>query len=153
MPDGRRTRSAVAALLVVTAALGVFWLVRTALTPLGGPVPVPLDRVRCVRCGMLVSDLGFAGQIHTADGEVLHFDDPGCLLLHAHDQASEDLTLYFHHATEDRWLTGDEVRFAPAEATPMAYGLGAVGEESAGTLDREAALAQVLALDGTRRGP
>ena len=102
---------------------------------------------------MLVSDARFAGQIHSPDGEVLHFDDPGCVLLHAHGTPREDLILYFHHVTEDRWLTGDEARFAPTEATPMEYGLGAVNAEAPGALSRADAVAQVLTRERARRSP
>jgi hypothetical protein len=99
---------------------------------------------------MLVSDPAAAAQRHTADGEVLHYDDPGCLLvsLASGDDAS---VLYFHHSSEDRWLTRDEVRFAPAAHTPMGYGLAAVDASHApSALSLEAARESALAQDRER---
>jgi hypothetical protein len=149
MADGAGPRRAVVAALLLAGALGVFALVRTGQTPPTGPVPVPFDRVRCARCGMLVSDPGFAGQIQTSDGQVLYFDDPGCVLLHAHEHSPEELTLYFRHMTEDRWLTVDEVRFVPAESTPMEYGLGAAMRG----ITPDEAVAEVLKRERARRSP
>ncbi len=95
-----------------------------------GPAPVAWDRERCARCGMLISDPAFAAQRHDADGDVHHFDDPGCLLVSLDDasgSAERRETLYFHHAREDRWLRGDEVGFSgEAGHTPMGYGLAAI---------------------------
>jgi len=94
-----------------------------------GPVEPRWDHERCARCGMLVSERGFAAQVQRADGRVLHYDDPGCLLS---DEGAERGALadahavWFHHVREPRWLSFDEVGFVPAARTPMDYGLAAV---------------------------
>jgi hypothetical protein len=148
---GRRAWRVAAALGLAGAGVAAFWAVRSALAPPEGPVPVPWDRVRCVRCGMLVGAPAFAGQIH-ADGRIQHFDDPGCLLLYAHEHTLEDATSYFRHRTEDRWLAGDEARFVPVPSSPMGYDLGA-DDAAASALSYEAALARVLERERARRSP
>lgn len=150
MPDGRR-RMAIAGLAVAAALL--FWAVRSTQAPPEGPVAVPWDQVRCTRCGMLVSERGFAAQLHTGDGEILHFDDPGCLLLHEHAHAPEATRVYFQEMRGDAWLTRAEAGFIPAETTPMGYGLGAVERTTADALSPEAALALALARERERRDP
>lgn len=115
-----------------------------------GPVPVPFDRVACARCGMLVSDARFAGQLHTRSGEVLFYDDPGCLLLHAEERADAVRALWFHAQDAERWIPAEEVAFARTDPTPMGYGLGARARGE-GLLDRPAALAWARARDAGRR--
>jgi hypothetical protein len=115
-----------------------------------GPLPVPLDRVACARCGMLVGDARFAGQIHTQGGEVLFYDDPGCLPLHAEERRDDLRAHWFHAQDGERWIPGDEAAFAQGEATPMGYGLGARAP-GVGPLDRAAALALARAREAARR--
>ena len=133
------------------AALAAGWLVAAVTcAPAEGPVPVPLDRVSCARCGMLVSDLAFAGELQTRGGEVLFYDDPGCLLLHAEERAPDVAALWFHAHDAERWLSAEEVSFAPIDPTPMGYGLAARARGE-GTLDRTAALAFARAREAARR--
>jgi hypothetical protein len=117
-----------------------------------GPAPVAWDRTRCAHCGMLISDPAFAAQRHSADGEVFHYDDPGCLLAQAGGEAAiAGDTLFFHHQVEDRWLRADETVFVESSSSPMGYGLAAVGRgEAAGGLSLEAAKAKVIARDRAR---
>lgn len=121
--------------------------------PAEGPAPVAWNRQDCARCRMLVGEPRFAAQLHTADGAVLHFDDPGCLLLHrAESPGLEVRATWYHHVREDRWVRGEHAAFVPVgEPTPMGYGLGAVeaGEVPQG-LDAEAALAAVRRRESER---
>ena len=100
-----------------------------------GPAPVAWDRVRCAQCSMLVGEPAFAAQLHEPGGDVLHFDDPGCLLvaLDALERAGGPAApvLWFHHHARDAWLRGEEVAFVEAAHTPMGYGLGAVASGEA----------------------
>jgi hypothetical protein len=101
---------------------------------------------------MLISERGFAAQIQTADGRVLHFDDPGELLLYRADHDLESATTWFHHRTEPRWIPGDRVAFERVEPTPMGYGLGARERgEMPGLLSPEEALAQAREREAARR--
>lgn len=127
-------------LALAGVALG-FALWRLAAPP-SGPVEPAWDRVACTRCHMLLSDPAFAAQLHTENGEVLFFDDPGCLLLHRADAPDPRAKAWFHDSKSERWLSDAEVGFVPADETPMGHGLAAV--ERAGTpnaLGLEAALA------------
>ena len=117
--------------------------------PLDGPEPVDWDRVACSHCGMLVSTPGFAAQLHTAEGRALHFDDPGCLLLYAHEDA---VALWFHDRDGEVWHAREDVVFVPAENTPMNYGLAARAQDTAVGLSLAEATAYVRALDAQRRG-
>ena len=114
------------------------------------PVPVPLDRVACARCGMLVGDLAFAGELRTRSGEVLFYDDPGCLLLHAEERAPEVAAIWFHAHDAERWLSADEVAFSPVGSSPMGYGLAARAP-GPGALDRATALAFAREREAERR--
>lgn len=120
-----------------------------------GPAPVAWDRTRCQRCGMLVSDPGYAAQLRRSDGSVEVFDDPGCLLLTLGAGAGEGSpALWFHHAREERWLAGDAVAFVAAPHTPMGYGLAAVGAaEAPDGLGLAAARGRVDQLERRRLAP
>ena len=112
-----------------------------------GPVPPHWDHTRCARCAMLISEPGFAAQVQRRDGTVLHYDDPGCLLVHgsaARGALSDAHAVWFHHRREDRWLSLDEVGFLPTRHSPMDFGLAAVARSShPDALGPEQALAAV----------
>lgn len=109
-----------------------------------GPQPVAWDRQSCAHCQMHVGDPAFAAQLHTRQGEVLHFDDPGCLLLYRHDRRPDVHAVWFRHRSEDRWLSAEEVAFAPAPDTPMGFGIAAVDRGTEGAIPMEQALARLL---------
>ncbi len=123
-----------------------------ATAPPDGPEPVAFDRTPCARCGMLVSDPRFAAQLQTRDGRVLHFDDPGCLLLYEHERAPEVQARWFRAARAERWIPGGSVAFGPLEPSPMGYGLAAQERGAPGALSRAEALERALARDAARRG-
>lgn len=147
----RRIGHLVAALAVAAGvAGGVAVLVARSGTPPEGPVEVAWDRHACARCGMLVSEPSFAAQLHTADGAVHYFDDPGCLLLWRAAHDPEVHATWFHHVDEERWLSGAAVGFVEASPTPMGYGLGAVEAGRSGALSPAEALERARRRD--RRG-
>jgi copper chaperone NosL len=96
-----------------------------------GPVAVVWDSEVCGHCKMHVGDPRFAAQLQAASGEVLNFDDPGCLFdyLQSHDVAAH--ALYFRNYEEDGWLAEGEVAFLPVEDSPMGYGIRAVPKGTA----------------------
>ena len=99
------------------------------------------DRVACARCHMLVSDPAFAAQLHTPAGEVLFFDDPGCLLLHRAEARDPEARAFFHDSRGAHWLSEAEVGFVAVDETPMDHGLAAVARaETPAALGLEAAL-------------
>jgi hypothetical protein len=130
------------AAVMVAAAVG-------CTRPPDGPVEPHWDHTRCARCGMLVSEPRFAAQVQRADGTVLHYDDPGCLLAHEGPERgalAEAHAVWFHHAETPRWVPLADVGFVPAENTPMDFGLAAVERAARPeALDLEAARAHVRA--------
>ena len=87
------------------------------------PEPVPLDRVECSRCRMLISTEQGGGQIVSADAETRFYDDVACL--------AADWSTHRDHATayvrlgSGAWSEAKDASFArPAGTqTPMGSGL------------------------------
>jgi hypothetical protein len=133
--------------LLAAAALGAIAFVALRLAaPSLEPAPVAWDRVACAHCRMLVSDPRFAAQLALEDGEVLHFDDPGCLLLWRAGSERRALAAWFHDSASERWLAESEAAFASGAETPMGYGFAAIARGSAtGALDAAAVLAALEA--------
>ena len=94
---------------------------------------------------MHVGEPRFAAQLQTKQGDVLNFDDPGCLLQYQNVNKREVHAIYFHHLREDRWLTEAEVGFVSVDPTPMGYNLGAVPKEAAAALSFQEARQRVQA--------
>ncbi len=122
------------------------------------PEPIPLDRVSCARCGMVVSDSESAAEAVAADQETRFYDDAGCL---ASDSSVRDpqWKLFVHRTASEGWLPAPGAFFArPAEGgTPMGYGFRAYGSaEEARRADREGRAwrwEEVVAEIGRRDGP
>jgi hypothetical protein len=138
----RRALPAVAALLAVGALV---LAVLRAQAPPQGPAPVVWDKEACAHCRMLIGDPSFAAQIQTRGGQVLNFDDPGCLLEYASAAKVEARSVWFHHAREPRWIPEEQVVFSPVSPTPMGYGLGAFDHGETAGLGIDAAREHVLA--------
>jgi hypothetical protein len=132
---------------VVLAAAGalVFTLVWRAQRPADAPEPIAWDDEPCAHCHMLIGERGFAAQLATEEGRVLDFDDPGCLLRYLAEAHPHVHAVYFHHASEDRWLTGDVVAFRRVATSPMGWGLAAVDRKEPHDLERAAAAAEIAA--------
>jgi len=141
---GRVSRRGVAAVaVVVLAAIGAL-LARAQQAPTGVE-PVAWDRAACAHCRMHVGDPRFAAQLQTEEGEVLNFDDPGCLLRYVHERRPRVRAMYFHDVREGRWWSRDEVGFVPMAPTPMGYGVAATRRGAPGAVSYEEALARVAA--------
>jgi copper chaperone NosL len=126
---------------LVAATLACALTLAAACAP-DGPAEVAWDRISCAHCRMLVSDPRFAAQLQLEDGEVLHFDDPGCLLLARASLDRPVRAAWFHDSAGEGWFAENEVAFVRGLETPMGYGLAAVRRGStAGALDAAAALA------------
>lgn len=130
------------AVAAVALAALVVALVMRAQAPPQGVRPVVWDKEICGECAMAVSDPRFAAQLQRADGVVLNFDDPGCLLRHLDDHDPEIHAIYFHAVEGDEWFDADHVGFAPETRSPMGYGLGAVARETPGAISFDEAMEQ-----------
>jgi copper chaperone NosL len=109
-----------------------------------GPSDVAWDRTACAHCRMLVSDPRFAAQLLLESGEVLFYDDPGCLLLDRAARAPSARAAWFHDSAGEGWLAESEVAFAPGAETPMGYGYAAVRTGSVAAAQGAAAVLAAL---------
>ncbi|MEO8196187.1 MAG: hypothetical protein ABI689_05650 [Thermoanaerobaculia bacterium] len=139
--------AAAAAVVLLGLAAAVFWLER----PPVGVVEPAWDRDACGYCRMHVSEPAFAAEIQTADGEIVFFDDPGCLFLWQEENHAAARATFFHHYREDRWLSSPRVGFAPTAPTPMAWGLGAVDADAPGAIGLDEARRRTAALAAAKR--
>ena len=97
-----------------------------------GPVDVVWDSEVCGHCKMHVGDPRFAAQLQISEGDVLNFDDPGCLFDYLGSHHASVHALYFRNSEADGWLSEDEVGFVPVDDSPMGYGFGAVPKDREG---------------------
>jgi copper chaperone NosL len=89
------------------------------------PTAIDYNHEACSHCHMLIGDPRYAAQLVTADGDVVDFDDPGCLIAYLAQAHPATRHVWFRDAQADRWLTAEQVSFAPAAETPMGWGLAA----------------------------
>lgn len=92
------------------------------------PEPVPLDRVACARCGMIVSRLDQAAQAAYADDDPRFYDDVGCLATDR--EAARGEYRFWVYTAEGGWVDADAAWFVidGAVQTPMGYGITALSE-------------------------
>ena len=123
------TRRAPALFLALTVA-GAF---ATACGPAAlAPEDVPLDRVVCARCGMVVSDSATAAEVVARGAETRFYDDPGCLAADRIPAAGE-AEAWVRVDGGKAWKRGSEAFFArpPGARTPMGYGFLAFSSRAA----------------------
>lgn len=113
-------------------------------TPPEGPVPVVWDGEVCQHCKMHVGDPRFAAQLQTRDGDVMNFDDPGCLFDYLESDPVTIHALYFRNHDGEGWLSESEVGFLPVEDSPMGYGIRAVPRSVPESRNIDWAKAQVV---------
>ena len=117
-----------------------------------GPVAVVWDGEVCGHCKMHVGDPRFAAQLQTTDGDVLNFDDPGCLLDYLDANEVSVHALYFRNHEADGWLAETEAAFLSVEDSPMGYGIRAVPKSTEGAQDIEWAKARARSRPHNRHG-
>ena len=128
------SKTVVKALLIVLAlgAAVVAFVRFNQVTLPEGAVPVVWDREVCGHCKMHVGDPRFAAQLQTANGDVLNFDDPGCLFDYLASHDAPVYALYFRNHAADGWLAQSDAGFIAVEDSPMGYGLAAVPKDTEG---------------------
>lgn len=127
-------RAAKVAIPVVLAVAAVVVVVRLGQRLPDGPVPVAWDDAACGECRMHVGEPRYAVQLQTKDGDVLDFDDPGCLFRYAARERPRVHAIWFHDSQGAGWLRASEVGFVRAAQTPMDYGLAAVRRGTPGAV-------------------
>lgn len=103
------------------------------------PQPIPLDRVNCARCAMLVSDTASGAEVVFTDSDPLYYDDVGCLAS-AEIKTGEPFELWVEVDGGSSWKKAREAFYAkPADSrTPMGYGVIAFSSsEKARARDKE----------------
>jgi copper chaperone NosL len=131
----RRDRLARAALALLLACGG----------DTDAPTAIRYDHEACAHCHMLIGDARYAAQLVTDGGDVLDFDDPGCLITYLAEAHPRPRHLWFRDARGDRWLDADHARFVTGAATPMGYGLAAVSDDTPGAITLADARARLAA--------
>ena len=124
--------------LHVLTALSAVWLLASCGATPPGPEPIPLDRVNCARCGMLISSDANAAQSQAHGRSTRFFDDIGCLATDE-DARAPDANRYVR-LVSGAWATTESAWFARAASahTPMDYGIVAFAtEEEARRADRD----------------
>ncbi len=120
--------------------MAAVWLViRLGQSLPEGPVPVAWDEAACAECRMHVGDPRFAAQLQTEDGDVLNFDDPGCLFRYRAKNHPDVHAVYFHAHEGDEWLPEKATAFGSVSETPMGSGLAAVPRGTAGAVSAQEA--------------
>lgn len=121
----------------VLTALSAAWLLAACGAAPRGPEPIPLDRVNCARCTMLISSDVHAAQSQAHGRSTRFFDDIGCLAADS-DARADDANRYVR-LSSGAWSTAESAWFArsPSAKTPMDYGILAFStEEEARAADR-----------------
>jgi copper chaperone NosL len=130
--------------------IAAIWLLLTSGSAYPeGPVPIVWDQEACAECRMHVGEPRFAAQLHTDDGHILNFDDPGCALRFVAREGPRVRALYFHHEKEETWLKHSQTAFARSSPSPMGYNLAAVPMGSPGSLSLREATAEVTQAKAT----
>ena len=113
---------------MLTTSIAVWLLAGCGAAP-RGPESIPMDRVNCARCGMLISSDANAAQLQRPGEATRFYDDTGCLAADP-DARAQDARRYVHLAA-GRWETTDAAWFAqpPGVKTPMDYGVVAFATE------------------------
>lgn len=80
---------------------------------------------KCAACGAVIAASRYAAQLQRADGAVLSFDDPVCLMRTQKGEAPG--AVRFHDEREDGWSDGTRAWFArvPGQTSPKGEGWAA----------------------------
>jgi hypothetical protein len=111
--------------LKTLAMIGVSLSAIACVAQKRSPEPVPVDRVECARCRMLISTDKGGGQIVSAHEETRFYDDIACLA--ADWKAHSSGATAFVRLSDGAWARVSDASYAqpPAARTAMASGLAA----------------------------
>lgn len=82
----------------------------------------------CAHCRMIINDDRFAAALSSTSGELLKFDDVGCLVAYRQANPEQPTRTWIRGYQSGQWLDADSAFFVygPQLQTPMASGLAAV---------------------------
>lgn len=128
------------AALVLFLALGAAGCGGAAAWP-PAPAEVHLGEDACARCRMLVSDGRFAVQARrrAAPGEVMAFDDLGCLVAEARKAPLELEGVFVQRFDGEGWVRGDAVQVVRSGDIASPMGSGCAGFATRASAEAEAA--------------
>ena len=135
-------RSAVlAAAVLSTIAIGC-----AARAP--SPQTLPLDRVECARCGMLISSERGSGEVVSADGDARFYDDIACLAADWISRANAGRgARAFVRLPEGDWADASAAAYARPASTRTAMGSGIAAFKSIGDAQAADAGGRAMAFD------
>jgi nitrous oxide reductase accessory protein NosL len=122
------------------------------------PEPLPLDRVECAHCGMLISSERGSGEVVSVDGDTRFYDDIACLAADwaAHAQAARGARA-FVRVPGGAWAEATAAAYARPGSARTAMGSGLAAFASAGDAQaadesgRALTFDEVLRLSGEKR--
>ena len=117
------------------------WLTAGCATRVPSPEAVPLDRVECARCRMLISSDSGASQIVAASEDTRFYDDIACLAADW-DRRPAHAVAYVRLA-DGRWIDAHDASYLRMSEvrTAMASGVMAVASiADARAIDRQASV-------------
>jgi copper chaperone NosL len=94
----------------------------------GRPPKVRYGEEACAFCRMIISDERFTAALRTETGDVLKFDDIGCLIQHEPDQLRPGVTYWVRDWSGPGWLKARDATFihCASVVSPMGHGLAAI---------------------------
>lgn len=97
------------------------------------PPRIHFGRDVCDECRMVISEERFAAAFLDSEGNLLKFDEIGCLVLNRMRQAQEPKYIWVHDYETNAWIDGRKAVYVRAEtlSTPMARGLVAFSNPDA----------------------
>lgn len=132
--EGRRWGRLVGALLALAVIGVVISVIARGRSLPDEPQPVAWNHQACAHCRMAVGEPTHAAQLITRDGEVLFFDDPGCLMSYLAERQPSVHRIWFHDRASERWIPAADVGFVPGATTPMGFGLAATDRTTPGAM-------------------
>ncbi len=96
-------------------------------TDLSQPPKLNYGSDTCAECRMIIQDERFASAVVTAGGEIIKFDDIGCMQIYQQQHAMPGSRAWVHDLESAEWLDAGSavIERTPDRVTPMGYGIAA----------------------------
>ncbi|MCK5876054.1 MAG: hypothetical protein KAG43_00345 [Candidatus Marithrix sp.] len=102
-----------------------------------GPIEITLDRDKCERCQMAVSDKYYAAQVRGGPkNKVFLFDDIGCAVNWLNKQHwADNSKIWVADYKTGNFLDASTTYYIPEQLTPMDFGFGATAVPTEKSID------------------